>query len=115
MSIQNSTLIGKVARELNLEVCRVPFYAADGIELRKQVDRKGNLTCVGCICGFDETEIYRRVDNKRDIFFRTNLWFLWNWLIKPRITENHYKTVRVVASRDFNEQIFVEVVKNEMN
>ncbi len=109
-----SALIQNTAAELHLDVCSSPFFAADGIELRKQIEATDTLFCVGCICGPNITEIYRRIESKRDLFVRTKLWFLWNWLIKPRLQDNQYAVVRVVPSLDFNDRVFVETVKNEL-
>jgi len=111
MQLKNSTLIKKTALELQMEMAGVPFFGAEGVELRKQIDTTGNLVCIGCLCGSGSIEIYQRLDCRRDIFIRSKFWFLWNWLIKPRIRDNQYRVLRIVPSPEFCDQLFVELAR----
>ena len=106
-------LIEETAHELCLEVHDSPFHAAEGLELRKQMENTDTLVCVGYFCGPTESTIYRRVECQRDIFFRNKLWFLYGWLIKPRPRDNQYQVLQEVSSSKFNETLFVDVVKQE--
>jgi hypothetical protein len=110
-----TSLIERTARELDMDVCYSPFFEADGIELQKRIGNTDTLICIGCICGPKETEIYRRIESKRDVFARTKLWFLWRWLIMPRLHDNRYKTLRIVPSPEFDDQLFIDVVRKELS
>jgi hypothetical protein len=116
MATSISPLIETIARDYQLTVHVDTLHSAEGIELRKERGHTGTLICVGYYF-FDreKTEIYRRIDNKRDVFVRTKLWFLWGWLIKPRISDPQYKVLRVVAPSEFSEQLFVDLAKQEFD
>jgi len=107
-------LIGQVAHELGLEIFDSPFHAAEGLELRKQTGNAGTLTCVGYIRGYLKTTVYRRVESKKNLFFRNRLWFFYGRLIKPRPPDNQYEVLREMPSDEFNETLFIDIVKKEL-
>ncbi|HKP03472.1 MAG TPA: hypothetical protein VJU77_08950 [Chthoniobacterales bacterium] len=113
MSSQVSLPIEKLARDFNLEVHGSPFHAAEGLELRKQSEEPDILICVGYILGPDETDIYRRLESKKDIFRRNWLSFLYGWLIKPRPRDAQHRTLRTVPSSEFTDQLFVTIARDE--
>jgi hypothetical protein len=105
--------IEKFARELNLKIHGSPFHGAEGLELWKQGEDTDILVCVGYILGSEETDIYRRVDSKRDVFNRNRLWFFYGWLIKPRPSDNQYRVLQTVRSSELNDELFVAIARDE--
>jgi hypothetical protein len=107
-------LIRETARELQMEIFDSPFHAAEGLELRKQIENTDSLTCVGYIRGPQKTAIYRRVASKKDVLSRKRLWFFYGWLIKPRPNDNQYRVLHEMSSAEFNEMLFIDAVKKEL-
>jgi hypothetical protein len=108
-----SSLIRQIAQELQCDVHASPFYASEGVELRKQIGNTDTLICMGYFYGPIETIIYQRTESKRGILFRNRLWFLYGWLIKARPRDNQYKVLKNVQTSKFSEQMFVDFVKKE--
>ena len=114
MKLPISPSIEKLAFEFHLEVHGSPFHGAEGLELQKQDTDPDTLICIGYIFGPYETDIYRRVESKKDVFCRNRLSFLYGWLIKPRPRDNQLRTLLTVPSSEFSDQLFVDVVKKEL-
>lgn len=91
-----------------------PFHGAEGIELQKQGRDADTLICIGCILDPEDTDIYRRIDSKRDVFCRNRLWFFYGWLIRPRPRDNQHRTLLTVPSSEFSDELFVAVVEKEL-
>jgi hypothetical protein len=106
-------LIAKLAGDFNLQVHGSPFHGAEGLELRKQVRDPDTLFCIGYILGPYETDIYRRIDSKKDVFCRNRLWFFYGWLIKPRPRDSQYRVLRTVPSSEFTDELFVAIARDE--
>lgn len=115
MNFYISPLIEQLARELDLEVHGSPFHGAEGLELQKQGSDADTLICMGYIFGPEETSIYRRVESRKDVFYRNKLSFLYGWLIKPRPRDNQFKRLLTMPSSEFSDELFVEVVKRELS
>jgi hypothetical protein len=113
MKSQIPSAIAALARDLDLQVHGSPFHAAEGLELWKQGRDPDTLICVGYILGPEETEIYRRIDSKRDVFRRNKLWFFYGWLIKRRPRDDQHRTLRTAPTSDFTDEVFVAIAKDE--
>lgn len=90
-----------------------PLHGAEGIEIQKQSVSSDLVLSVGYFRGIEDITIYRRFDSKRDIWCRSRLWFVWGWLIRPRLKTNQYKALRKIPASEFQEEEFVEIVRSE--
>ena len=113
MEIPSTPLISAFALENGLDVHVNPLHGAEGIELRKQSATSDLVLSVGYFRGIEDITIYRRLDSKRDIWCRSTLWFLWGWLIRPRLKTNQYQALRQMPAPEFQEEDFINAVRSE--
>lgn len=106
-------IIKKLAVDMDLQVRRSPFHSSEGFELRKQSEDPDTLICIGYIRGPENTAIYRRIDSKKDLFYRNRLWFFYGWLIRRRPHDNQYRVLRKVATSDFSDELFISLAVKE--
>jgi hypothetical protein len=114
MNLHISPLIEKSARDLDLQINGSPFHGAEGLEFQKQGRDADTLLCIGYILGPEKTSIYRRIESKKDVFYRNRLSFFYGWLIKPRPRDNEFRRLLTVPSSDFSDELFVAFVKKEL-
>jgi hypothetical protein len=115
MKAPTPPLYQEVARQFDLEIHGCPFHSSEGFEMWQQIGNTDAVLCIGFILGPQQTTLYRRTESRKDYYRRTKLWFFYGWLIRRYPHENQYKVLRELPSSEFNDQLFVTVVKNEIS